>query len=236
MKKLIYRRCAIFAGVVVCAVIYAFVARAGYLPSNMKKYTSVEQLIGTDVRVGDMVYDSNLMGCEEIGRTAEQQMQLYFDAFDSFECCFIVRGTGNIEFSYFATFQEMEIIEVIRGEGTAGEKTKCIFQAGRLETRENGVFLMTYGVNLMQKDKEYLLFCDTCDLTNYSKEAYYLSENGICYFALDNDNVAMVNDNYQQYTGDYATCEFYMQSEQGVETVKVFKERVMERYLPDGYR
>lgn len=236
MKKIIYRRCAIFAGIIALSVIYACTVRAGYLPSNMNKYTNVEQLKGTDVRVGDMVYDSNLMGCEEIGVTAEQQMQLYFDAFDNFECCFIVRGTGNIEFTYFATFQEMEIVEVIRGDGTVGEKAKCIFQAGRLETRDNGVYLMTYGVNLMQKGKEYLLFCDTCDMTNYSKEAHYLSESGICYFALDNDSVATVNSNHPQYAGDYATCEFYMQSEQGVETVKVFKERVMERYLPDGYR
>ena len=215
----------------VIMVFYSIFVHNSFKESNMDKYNNVEQLINSNIKIGHVQFDENFSGIEELNRTAEEQLQGYYDAFDDTECIFVVKATGNIKFSYLVTFQEMTIEKVIKGNGVEGEKIKCIFEAGRLETTEDGVYLNTFGVNLMQKDKEYLLFCSSCDMSNYSDEEYYTNKNGICYFSLDNSNIAMVNEDCNlPYDDESSKYEFYVDCEEAVKSITEFKAKILDRY------
>ncbi len=213
-------------------VIYAIFVHKSFKESNMDKYTNVEQLKNSNIKIGHVQYNENFSGVEEIGLTSEEQLQDYFDVFDNSECVFIVNATGNVKFSYLATFQEMTIKKIIKGNGVEGDKVYCIFEAGRIETTDSGVYLNTFGVNLMQKDKEYLLFCSSCDMSNYSSDTYYFNMNGICYFSLDNNNIAIVNKECELlYDDKSAKYEFFVDCDEAVKSITEFKGKILDRYM-----
>lgn len=202
----------------------AFFFRGFFSESNMEKYTTVEQLKKSNVRVGSLIYKSAVAGWEL--ETKEEQIDSYVAALTEMPEVLIVEPTGNIKCTHFAIFQEIKIVQVIQGDATVGDIAQCIFQGARIETQEDGVYLMSCGVNLMQVGNQYLLFCENSDMSNYSSTEYYLNKPGICYFNLSDDNIAMSYEEYGKYSDMYS-CEYFAANEEAVDAIIEFKKELV---------
>lgn len=226
--RIIKRRILIAAFILLFFVVLAFLFRSLFSESNMEKYTTVEQLRKSDVTVGDKIFKDSVAGWE--GATKEEELAAYMDALTVMPDVLIVEPTENIECTYRAIMQEIKIVQVLKGDAAAGDVAECIFEWARIETKDDGnAYLMSYGVNLMQAGRKYLLFCERTDMSNYSSTDYYRNEPGIAYFDLSDDYIAasvISGGGYKQYS-EVSSFEFFAESEEAADAIVDFKKELM---------
>lgn len=223
MKK----RWVLSIGIIIASIGVAICSKGMFKESNFEKYKSVEDVKSSNIVVADFYYESIFCGYE--GHTLQDTIDEYIDFYETDECVFVVEPTGNLNFQSWITMQEVVIKEVVRGSGDVGERCYIINQGGRIATENNAVNLWSYGVNLMLPGKEYLLFCNSCELSEYRDETYYVHSPGIFYFALDDECVAAVYEEGKFYK-DYPQCEFYVESEATIQGITEFKKQIMEHF------
>lgn len=227
--KIVKIRLIIVSVLLVVMTVFAFFCKSLFGESNMEKYTTVEKVRSSNLQVDDWIAKSTVGGWEADGIkvTKEQQLDEYFEYLTENPDVLIVEPTGNIKCTHLAMFQEIEIKQTLKGDAKAGDVVQCILECVRIETNENGVFLMSYGANLMQEGNQYLLFCKKTDMSNYSSTDYYMC-GGLSYYNLCDDNVAMPMTGDRHYS-NLCTCEFYGEDEEAVAAILEFKRNLMPR-------
>lgn len=229
MKIVRVKFIAVFLTLVLMTVL-SFLCKFFFKESNMEKYTTVDQLKMSNVQVDGWVAKSAVAGWEEDGIkvTAEQQLDDYYEYLTENPDVLIVEPTGNIKCTHYAILQEMEIKQTLRGDAKSGDVVQCVLQFARVETRENGVFLINSGMNLMQTGNQYLLFCKNSDMSNYSSTDYYMCDPSFTYLNLSDDNVAMSIAEDNHYSNLYS-CEFFGEDEEAVAAILDFKRDLISR-------
>lgn len=227
MKKRIVLTC----GLVIGSIVLAVVAKGWFGKSNLARFTTIEDIINSEIVLSGnhVAYESEFCGFEEY--TAQDMIDMYIEYLSEDECLYIVKPTGNIRLQAWILMQEVVVEEVIYGDDIEGQTFYIINQGGRIETTDSGVELMTYALNLMQPDNEYLLFCDYCEISDYSDELYYMHFPSFFYFSLDEeDAVAVVYEEGRLYR-DYPECDFFVESEVAAEAAVEFKEQIVQYFL-----
>lgn len=231
MKKKIAIRSIAMLAIMLACILFAFVAKGFYKPSNTDRFHSIEDLRKSGIPVGDQFTAAHFEGYEDV--TAEDIVQMYEEALAGFQNVMLVKPTGKIKCQYWSIQQELEVKKVLKGEGPEGGNAIYIHQGTRVDTdlKMGRISLKSYGVNLMQPEKEYLLFCDRADMSDYADEEYYVSNSlSVCYFTLDDDYVGGVNSTEVRYA-DLAGCEFFVDSEEAASAVAKFKKAIMEYFV-----
>lgn len=178
---------------------------------------------------GHAEYEATFGGYDDV--TPQDVIDDYINYLSQSECLYIVKPTGNIRLQAWVIMQEVMVEEVIYGDEIEGQTFYIINQGGRIETTNNGIELMSYALNFMHPEKEYLLFCNTCELSDFTDELYYMHASSYFYFALDdNECVAAVYEKDKLYR-DYPLCEFFVQTEAIIPAITEFKNQVIVHFL-----
>lgn len=233
MKKKVYIRCFAAALAIIVSIVFAFFAGNFFAASNTARYTSTDKLKDGKVCVGSWFIKENFGNYADV--TPEDVVNSYISALSEFPDVLVVSPTGNIKCQYCSITQEVVVEQVIRGGGIRGETVYCIFEGADVCTEESGaISLLSYGINLMQPGKQYVLFGTETDMSNYSEQRYYLTESGICYFALEDTNVAAAVETEGKCTSyaEVADAEFFVASEDMIEPFLEFKHTILEACLP----
>lgn len=228
MKK----RLGVVCVLMVSSICFAVLAKNFFEESNFERFRTIEDVRNSNIIVSDFEYEARFCGYEDV--TAQDMIDAYIDFYnETAECILVVKPTGNIRFQTDTTMQEILIKEVIRGEESTGVIGWIILDGTRIETSELGkgkIELYSYAANLMLPEKEYLLFCNPCILSDYTDQTYFMFPGGMTYFALDNNECVAAVYEEGKYYRDYPQCEFYVETEKTIAAVTEFKNQVIEYF------
>ena len=169
----------------------------------------------------------------------EKYKDKYIKKMGEHQMIYVATPTGNYKMGTSTGMQEVRVIRVIRGSKEL--ENNCVWIDGMpgLAYGEEDELYMDMFLNYMQKDNEYLIFCDAYGPINLKGQKncskYYATDSIFGYVNITNrENTGKIIDKNQKYTmkelDDY---EFFADCKDVLEKKQAIKEELIDIFLKE---
>lgn len=176
---------------------------------------------------------------EEEAAYYEKYKDKYIKEMEELQMIYVAAPTGNYKMGTSTGMQEVRVTRVIQGSKEL--ENQCVWIDGMpgLAYGEEDELYMDMFLNYMQKDNEYLIFCDAYGPINLREQnncsKYYVTDSIFGYVNITNrDNTGKIIDKNQKYTmKDLNGYEFFADCKEVLEIKQAIKEELIEKFLKE---
>lgn len=218
-----------------------FVLATGFIGMAGTRYIS-----DCGIASAETIQDVNNMKCylsvtntkeqiEQDKKMLEEESEELFSGYDDADHIAIVIPTGKVKLYEIHVVQEVEVLEIKKGNAELTGKKIMVEDSGAgFQMGEKGKVPNCYSVqNIMQENTKYLCFFDDISLNKENNVEQYLLTGGLlCFFNLEHTNrTKLLPKEKTEYTfGDLVDVEFFCSSQEALDINNAIKEKMVQKY------
>lgn len=165
----------------------------------------------------------------------EKECEELYSNYDEVDNIAIVIPTGKVKLYEIEVIQEVEVVEIKKGDAQlTGKKIMLEDSGAGFQLGEKGEIPVCYSVqNIMQEKTKYLCFFDDIVINKENNvQKYHLTGGILCFFNLEYTNRTKVlpKENTRYTFGDLADIEFFCSSQELLDIENTIKDKLIQKY------